>query len=99
RRPRSPLVPYTTLFRSPGEGAVSLPLRPFGPRSMVSLDGRPEARIVLKSRVVAGELLERPRSRGWGGVEASRQLLEHLPLRGHGDRKSTRLNSSHGSIS
>src|SRR5690242_21216553 len=68
RPPRSTLFPYTTLFRSPSDGAAGR-RRPLGSR------GRRRRR-----------RLGRPRPH------------EHR-LVGEEDRKSTRLNSSHMSIS
>src|SRR5258707_2559495 len=59
RPPRSTLFPYTTLFRSSGDDAVTLPLIALGAEGIVSV--------------------------------ASNEIP--------GDRKSTRLNSSHANIS
>src|SRR2546429_7153374 len=87
RPPRSTLFPYTTLFRScvfRRHRRVGLP----GPRGAACGDQRPEG------------------SGAWGDWEAGGTPDE---ARGHGqgfedhrsveDRKSTRLNSSHGYIS
>src|SRR2546430_6690419 len=64
RPPRSTLFPYTTLFRSHGDGA------PHNGLSEFALPGRGAGRFCLVSR-----------------------------KRRRGDRKSTRLNSSHSQIS
>src|SRR5438309_7531610 len=81
RPPRSTLFPYTTLFRSAGEGIEVA--RVVGERARVvgcaraaavrATEGR-----ALRNRIVRGALV---------GLVA------------HADRKSTRLNSSHSSIS
>src|SRR2546422_7179563 len=75
RPPRSPLFPYTTLFRSrrrsrrpPGRAQR----RPLRPAASLDLEERDRLRQVAARRVVRDERL---------------------------DRKSTRLNSSHGYIS
>src|SRR3712207_7211131 len=85
RPPRSTLFPYTTLFRS----------RPVRPR------GR-GGRLRGERRLPPGP--ERARS-GLGGRRpaGTERLLDPgratLAEGGHGDRKSTRLNSSHANIS
>src|SRR5687768_18280199 len=94
RPPRSTLFPYTTLFRSAGS------------RSGGSAPSFDDERMGISRRragLVAGRdglgrgrdagLLHLPR---WRAVEPllGRHLLARL-----GDRKSTRLNSSHGYIS
>src|SRR3712207_8711656 len=87
RPPRSTLFPYTTLFRSHGAAAGG------GPQRVVEL--RREARGVdagcLRRRRARRPTRENPDYRGTakGGV----------PRRTEGDRKSTRLNSSHANIS
>src|SRR3712207_7161283 len=83
RPPRSTLFPYTTLFRS------GLPLRVAGDvghfREVVFAGPRllAPADPPVAGQEVGGDQL------GWGG-------RQH---RGGGDRKSTRLNSSHANIS
>src|SRR2546422_4139600 len=72
RPPRSTLFPYTTLFRSPAIGSLSL--------------SRVERHVI---RDLFRDLLGRRSRRG--GTLAPKTI--------HQDRKSTRLNSSHGYIS
>src|SRR2546430_9844497 len=84
RPPRSTLFPYTTLFRSGGE---------LSPVAM------PEIVVSLGSRIPT---LPRAMPKDVAGVKlAEAQLSEYdaLLLSGNGDRKSTRLNSSHSQIS
>src|SRR5438874_10684914 len=75
RPPRSPLFPYTTLFRSSGSVRGNA-------RGCGQLDGR----IGRGGHAGPDEPSPRP-ARPWGGIA------------GRGDRKSTRLNSSHVEIS
>src|SRR3712207_7764609 len=85
RPPRSTLVPYTTLFRSP----VVVPHRPHRRRPVRRhLVGPPPGRGLGPAGVLLGQL------------HADRCGLPRgrAPL-GDGDRKSTRLNSSHANIS
>src|SRR2546429_4627867 len=77
RPPRSPLFPYTTLFRS---------LESPGPRVGAAADAQP----------VAADPLARGRDEG-ASVDEAAARRERLAKRL--DRKSTRLNSSHGYIS
>src|SRR3712207_9224391 len=96
RPPRSTLFPYTTLFRSPvgpGRALVGLGDLPTG----VGAHGRPlqlqQLRVGGPGQDLAGSahlLLDRPQ----GLAEAVGDLGQRL-----GDRKSTRLNSSHANIS
>src|SRR5947209_20144725 len=73
RPPRSPLFPYTTLFRS--------------------LRRRPVRIVAVEPDVDVEEVaLLRPQ-------EPREGLALHVALLGGGDRKSTRLNSSHANIS
>src|SRR5690348_17925388 len=80
RPPRSTLFPYTTLFRSEGDGGIAV----LGNRGVLQL-GETQRHVVrgvlllFRVEVDVGEVGERP-------------LLDR-------DRKSTRLNSSHPSIS
>src|SRR2546429_6048882 len=91
RPPRSPLFPYTTLFRSFHK---SIPERPHGgtPPSWASTSvAAPPARSDPSGARVS-PFARAPES--WPAL--------HLTLggrRGKRDRKSTRLNSSHGYIS
>src|SRR5207245_3699395 len=95
RPPGSRLVPYTTLFRSP-----------HGVRGVDELQGEDlEGHVAAQLRLVS--VIDE------GHAAAAQQLAHHvlatevapqgaLQLIGddlRGDRKSTRLNSSHGSIS
>src|SRR5207253_10782521 len=97
RRPRSRLVPYTTLFRSPSAERVG-PLRTAtaGRRRVRKVDP-PPARPGLASRahhdVACGDLLA-------DFAFPDRFVVAGLSLGGSvADRKSTRLNSSHVAIS
>src|SRR5690348_17712874 len=84
--PRSTLFPYTTLFRSSGR-------RPAAAE-------RPE-QIDLRTRhpgILARQLRARF-GQGSFGVEPRERVDRTLALLRAGDRKSTRLNSSHPSIS
>src|SRR5207249_11448988 len=90
--PRSTLFPYTTLFRS-------LPRRAHRRR-----DG-PRARVAVRVRLLLDLGADR-HHRGERGGRSGQQLrldlppgLRQLGVRAAQDRKSTRLNSSHVSIS
>src|SRR3712207_8329256 len=85
RPPRSTLFPYTTLFRSRG-----LPLLPGQP-----LRRAPAADGVL----VGGPELRRGLPRRGGGRDGVGARLRPRAWSRAGDRKSTRLNSSHANIS
>src|SRR3712207_7524872 len=105
RPPRSTLFPYTTLFRSL--------LRPDGlDRALDLSGGRPELRRQEGAdpewleRRVAGRSIEDARRRGQVAADAARAGLalgagrrDRLGGERQGDRKSTRLNSSHANIS
>src|SRR3712207_7145535 len=91
RPPRSTLFPYTTLFRSAREGAGADPRRArLGPE-----DDRDRAR-------GGGGAPPHPRPEAGEG-EAHPLFAEQAhgaePAPAGGDRKSTRLNSSHANIS
>src|SRR5687768_18029264 len=83
--PRSTLFPYTTLFRSRDRRRVTC--------AGVAFESFDAAGGGSRESFDAGEV------HGHGESAALRAQGEarHLPL--HGDRKSTRLNSSHGYIS
>src|SRR3712207_8971266 len=89
RPPRSPLFPYTTLFRSlsavePGQGAI------------VTVDGDK----VAAYRAESGELqLLSATCRHLGCLVTWNPAERSWDCPCHGDRKSTRLNSSHANIS
>src|SRR2546422_7658308 len=86
RPPRSTLFPYTTLFRSDG-------------------GDHHRAMVQLAVHAVDREVDVRPPlgRRRYGGSPSERQATLGLPVIAHvsgrPDRKSTRLNSSHGYIS
>src|SRR3712207_8720858 len=83
RPPRSTLFPYTTLFRS-AEGRLAVE----------HLEGELE-HLVEDERLGPAEELGAP-----GPLAAHvRGLRRAVQLDGRGDRKSTRLNSSHANIS
>src|SRR5207249_8140592 len=94
RRPGTPLFPYTTLFRSLADGGL------FEGRQIVSQE---HLRLMTSDQVPA--IAKTPDSffpgfwdrTGWGfgvGVDTEGRRAGR-----YGDRKSTRLNSSHVSIS
>src|SRR5438132_3797287 len=76
----SPLFPYTTLFRSHREGLVAIPVRD-GDGTLLGIHGLHAARSSRTCRLDAGDRLPGGRSGSF--------------WRREGDRKSTRLNSSH----
>src|SRR3712207_8175171 len=90
RPPRSALFPYTTLFRSdrPDDG-------------LADAEAPVELRVAAQPSVVQ-QVVERP-----GRLEAPQARLDPVErshgarvyVRDAGDRKSTRLNSSHANIS
>src|SRR5437773_5925268 len=89
RPPRSTLFPYTTLFRSPD-------LVPQQGRDLVADQPVQHAARLLRLDQVDvhhQRLLERLADRVGG------DLVEHHPVERRRDRKSTRLNSSHITIS
>src|SRR2546422_6384745 len=87
RPPRSTLFPYTTLFRSAREILVGKEGKAEGV-SYVDKTTRTEKRISARAVVVAAS-----------ACESARLLLNSKSSAFPGDRKSTRLNSSHGYIS
>src|SRR3712207_7807900 len=83
RPPRSTLFPYTTLFRSGGEGPAAV----LGARPVAGEQHDADPRVLARVVERAVELVDRLRPErvaDLGTVE---------------DRKSTRLNSSHANIS
>src|SRR3712207_7833418 len=84
RPPRSTLFPYTTLFRS--LRGLRAPAR-----------GR-RARRTRVAVVPVGAARRAPSARNQVGLRRRHAALR-LPEGLHGDRKSTRLNSSHANIS
>src|SRR5207244_5764133 len=96
--PSSPLLPYTTLFRSLNLGKVVMAGTPTPPTSR----GRPDpeaARALYRRHADSYD-----EQTDWAGPHRAR-VVELLDLRPGdrvvdvGDRKSTRLNSSHQIIS
>src|SRR3712207_9316981 len=96
RPPRSTLFPYTTLFRSHAVAALEVQV-------VQPLDAADELAVQLVGVVelahvlVAGEQLIRALA-GEHDLDVSRRELREHVVR-YGDRKSTRLNSSHANIS
>src|SRR4051794_41622220 len=88
RPPRSPLFPYTTLFRSPAAATVKDRIVEYLRRTPFERAiEQPDFRALLAEDAATAEPLYSPES--IAAFEEARQL----------DRKSTRLNSSHPSIS
>src|SRR3712207_9158567 len=96
RPPRSTLFPYTTLFRS-GADVVRLTMRALGARGIDELALQEDGTVAFRysNRSFQRIAWAAP---GTPGVRAlDRGEFEGLALAG--DRKSTRLNSSHANIS
>src|SRR2546422_10528850 len=91
RPPRSTLFPYTTLFRSPSTGVLANPIRY---HQRIECAGVP-LELDIRSFAIRGCLLEEDIVTG--SADAIRVIF--VGLFGRLDRKSTRLNSSHGYIS
>src|SRR3712207_7677253 len=94
RPPRSTLFPYTTLFRSRRNGRRSISLSPeaLGILSRYDFPGNVrELRNLVERLAILCE----------GPVVSAAEAEDLLPRRrgAPGDRKSTRLNSSHANIS
>src|SRR5256885_3637091 len=87
--PRSTLLPYTTLFRSDEKS------REFGPVQVFSPGLAPQVSPPTRGRPVAAGSFAHPRARRRCAVQRLRPGVQT----GRGDRKSTRLNSSHLVIS
>src|SRR5438445_1658119 len=85
RPPRSTLFPYTTLFRSCGQGERTAALAQGAESQDSNGESRPHARTLERQSPV---------------LTRARRASETRPLRkAPQDRKSTRLNSSHANIS
>src|SRR5690242_21069590 len=86
RPPRSTLFPYTTLFRSPTTTR--------GERHMniIGINGSPRKK--WNTAALVAKALE-----GAASLGATTELFHLYDMNFKGDRKSTRLNSSHMSIS
>src|SRR5437868_9037181 len=90
RPPESPLFPYTTLFRSADRNEAGL-----AAADAVDRDQAVEAH----AHQAIGRARRAAHRRGPAMVEAGGQHRRGDGVAGAGDRKSTRLNSSHVSIS
>src|SRR2546430_13689144 len=93
RPPRSTLFPYTTLFRSGGaasERGLSCRGAETQPDGKLGMESRPGYQILV------GGVLPRSEFRSTGWLAPIRRILS---TDSSGDRKSTRLNSSHSQIS
>src|SRR5947209_16367738 len=89
RPPRSPLFPYTTLFRSE-------PLRRAGMLALDLVEPLAQLRVELRRGRIAGDVGQ---VRGESLPDLVRRHLVTGELLDAVDRKSTRLNSSHANIS
>src|SRR2546430_9695650 len=90
RPPSSPFFPYPTLFRSPrGDAAI-------GPDAVVAAGA--VAGAAVRHRALADAERDIDRILRVGALLAARRA-EPLAALAAGDRKSTRLNSSHSQIS
>src|SRR3712207_7998634 len=110
RPPRSTLFPYTTLFRSAGRAAlaaavavgatVSVDPASTGPLARYGVD-RWLADTAAATLVLPNEAEARLLTGCAGAADAARALAARYPVvvGTLGDRKSTRLNSSHANIS
>src|SRR3989449_3151868 len=99
RPPRSTLFPYTTLFRSV-EAAAEVVIDPACCHLPQRVERHVEAFLILRAGELAQQHVE-GRGRGELGRVAEPavdRLIERAEVL-DGDRKSTRLNSSHGYIS
>src|SRR3712207_9326727 len=96
RPPRSTLFPYTTLFRSV-EARRGLDILHDVAQMVDPVEHHlpPLARTMSSSKL---ESARAPREEG-NSYGTRRDGQDHRALRGAGDRKSTRLNSSHANIS
>src|SRR3712207_9068358 len=96
RPPRSPLFPYTTLFRSPVQ--VPEDEEALGTRVTQAVAGYVDVGLPLPGEPCALEMesptAQRPFIAGGGFVDGDVVDPPHVR-----DRKSTRLNSSHANIS
>src|SRR3712207_8851851 len=90
RPPRSTLFPYTTLFRSRGS-------QPEVERGLQRQAGAVGVGAVGGAGGVAGAVVDDALEQAEGGLEAA--AVGELRGAAGGDRKSTRLNSSHANIS
>src|SRR2546422_4584214 len=95
RPPRSPLFPYTPLFRSLGAPVG----RDHAREAVGQEDGElPRAAPAIPRQVAArGHIRQEVHERA--GIDRTMRRIRRGALREVVDRKSTRLNSSHGYIS
>src|SRR3989449_8474509 len=101
RPPRSTLFPYTTLFRSDGAlqglAIAHEDVRPVARLVQVlGVDGQPDAGVEPLAERACRHVHE---VQAWGGMALKVRVQGPQPqqlLRIERDRKSTRLNSSHG---
>src|SRR3712207_8901713 len=90
RPPRPTLFPYTTLFRSEAGGDAGVGRRDKGVRVLGRSRPAEAERVLAALQVVEAEEVGRR-------IEAG--VIELVHQQQVGDRKSTRLNSSHANIS
>src|SRR3712207_6957743 len=95
RPPRSTLFPYTTLFRSNDAGALRAGQLAHHPR-VGGIEAQRERGWAVCDEVDP-QYLGREQRQDEGPLTSVDQA-DHAPQH-HGDRKSTRLNSSHANIS
>src|SRR3712207_7139341 len=93
RPPRSTLFPYPTLFRSPRERRLRRQAERHE-RGFAEPVGPPRTHLPVLQRHVHGEAVEEQEQRDEDPVDEPGDVAVGL-----GDRKSTRLNSSHANIS
>src|SRR3712207_9458274 len=96
RPPRSPLFPYTTLFRSTLSPATSVRADRVGGHVMERIKTYIHADDPISRAGVASQLRPRPEVLVLDGAEADEARVSLVVTE---DRKSTRLNSSHANIS
>src|SRR2546427_13203759 len=96
RPPRSTLFPYTTLFRS--GSARPCRAKRVGERAGLATEDFNRARAKLRG-LPAGETIVRAARRAAEAAQRGSRCRFRESFGGKGDRKSTRLNSSHSQIS
>src|SRR2546430_11735694 len=94
RPPRSTLFPYTTLFRSEGKEITEEPTE--APKTQI-IDLMEALKASLKGKGATGE--RKPAKRVEGKAAKAAPAAKRKVGGARGDRKSTRLNSSHSQIS
>src|SRR3989454_12786550 len=96
RPPRSTLFPYTTLFRSVQQGTNTIYYIQLQGQNVIftaNLSLSPKLPLVQPGDIIKGEYLNT------GGTVVNFTRFDDLTINLGGDRKSTRLNSSHLVIS